>query len=43
MKFPRGENYGDMTAWMRDPFVTVDNHVIELAPDPFSPQTEISN
>lgn len=32
MKFPRGENHGDMTAWMRDPFVTIDNHVIELAP-----------
>ena len=32
MKFPRGENHGDKTAWMRDPFVTIDNHVIELAP-----------
>ena len=32
MKYPRGENHGDMTAWMRDPFVTIGNNVIELAP-----------
>lgn len=32
LKFPRGENHGSMTPWMRDPFVTIGNHVIELAP-----------
>ena len=32
MEFPRGENHGCLTAWMRDPFVTIDNNVIELAP-----------
>ncbi len=31
-KFPRGENHGSMTPWMRDPFVTIGNNVIELAP-----------
>ncbi len=32
MKFPRGENHGVLTGWMRDPFVTIGNNVIELAP-----------
>lgn len=32
MRFPRGENHGSMTGWLRDPFVTIGNHVIELAP-----------
>jgi glycine amidinotransferase len=32
LKFPRGENHGIVTAWMRDPFVTIGNNVIELAP-----------
>jgi glycine amidinotransferase len=32
LKFPRGENHGAMTPWMRDPFVTIGNNVIELAP-----------
>jgi glycine amidinotransferase len=31
-KFPRGENHGIVTGWMRDPFVTIANNVIELAP-----------
>lgn len=31
-KFPRGEEHGVVTAWMRDPFVTIGNNVIELAP-----------
>lgn len=31
-KFPRGENHGIVTGWMRDPFVTIGNNVIELAP-----------
>jgi glycine amidinotransferase len=31
-KFPRGEDHGVFTGWMRDPFVTIGNHVIELAP-----------
>ncbi len=31
-KFPRGEDHGVQTAWMRDPFVTIGNNVIELAP-----------
>ena len=30
--FPRGENHGSMSGWMRDPFVTIGNNVIELAP-----------
>ncbi len=32
MKFPRGENHGAVTGWLRDPFVTIGNNVIELAP-----------
>jgi glycine amidinotransferase len=32
LKFPRGENHGAMTGWLRDPFVTIGNNVIELAP-----------
>jgi len=32
LKFPRGENHGSMTGWLRDPFVTIANNVIELAP-----------
>ena len=32
MKYPRGENHGVLTGWLRDPFVTIGNHVIELAP-----------
>ncbi len=32
MKFPRGQNHGVMTGWLRDPFVTIGNNVIELAP-----------
>lgn len=32
LKFPRGEHHGSMTAWLRDPFVTIGNNVIELAP-----------
>ncbi len=31
-KFPRGEEHGVATGWMRDPFVTIANNVIELAP-----------
>lgn len=31
-KFPRGEEHGVFTPWMRDPFVTIGNNVIELAP-----------
>jgi len=30
--FPRGENHGSATGWLRDPFVTIGNNVIELAP-----------
>lgn len=30
--FPRGEDHGVETGWMRDPFVTIGNNVIELAP-----------
>jgi glycine amidinotransferase len=32
LKYPRGENHGVVTGWMRDPFVTIGNNVIELAP-----------
>ena len=32
MRFPRGENHGVLTGWLRDPFVTIANNVIELAP-----------
>lgn len=32
LAFPRGENHGSATGWMRDPFVTIGNNVIELAP-----------
>ncbi len=32
LTFPRGENHGSLTGWVRDPFVTIGNHVIELAP-----------
>ncbi|WP_342642116.1 hypothetical protein [Rhodoligotrophos ferricapiens] len=32
LAFPRGENHGCMTPWLRDPFVTIGNNVIELAP-----------
>jgi N-dimethylarginine dimethylaminohydrolase len=32
LRFPRGENHGVLTGWMRDPFVTIGNNVIELAP-----------
>jgi len=31
-KYPRGEDHGVETGWMRDPFVTIGNNVIELAP-----------
>ncbi len=31
-KYPRGEDHGVQTGWMRDPFVTIGNNVIELAP-----------
>ena len=31
-KFPRGEDHGVSTPWMRDPFVTIGTNVIELAP-----------
>jgi glycine amidinotransferase len=31
-RFPRGENHGVATGWMRDPFVTIAENVIELAP-----------
>lgn len=31
-KFPRGEDHGVSTPWMRDPFVTIGDAVIELAP-----------
>jgi len=30
--FPRGEDHGVLTPWMRDPFVTIGANVIELAP-----------
>lgn len=32
LAFPRGENHGCVTPWLRDPFVTIGNNVIELAP-----------
>ena len=32
MRFPRGENHGCLTGWLRDPFVTIGSNVIELAP-----------
>ena len=32
LKFPRGENHGCVTAFVRDGFVTIGNNVIELAP-----------
>jgi len=32
LKFPRGENHGSLTGWLRDPFVTIGSNVIELAP-----------
>ena len=32
LKYPRGEHHGILTAWLRDPFVTIGNNVIELAP-----------
>jgi N-dimethylarginine dimethylaminohydrolase len=32
LRYPRGENHGSLTGWMRDPFVTIGNNVIELAP-----------
>ena len=32
LKYPRGENHGSVTGWMRDPFVTIGNNVIEVAP-----------
>ena len=32
LRFPRGENHGSLTGWLRDPFVTIGNNVIELAP-----------
>ena len=28
-KYPRGENHGSMTAWMRDPFVTIGRNVMD--------------
>ena len=31
-KFPRGEDHGVSTPWMRDPFVTIGSNVIELSP-----------
>lgn len=31
-KYPRGEDHGVFTGWMRDPFVTIGSNVIELAP-----------
>lgn len=31
-KYPWGEDHGVATPWMRDPFVTIGNAVIELAP-----------
>jgi glycine amidinotransferase len=31
-KFPRGEDHGVVTPWLRDPFATIGNNVIELAP-----------
>lgn len=31
-RFPRGEEHGVFTPWMRDPFVTIGANVIELAP-----------
>lgn len=31
-KYPRGQDHGVETGWMRDPFVTIGNNVIELAP-----------
>ncbi|MCP4328197.1 MAG: hypothetical protein GY791_07160 [Alphaproteobacteria bacterium] len=32
LRYPRGENHGVLTGWLRDPFVTIANSVIELAP-----------
>ena len=32
LAYPRGENHGSLTGWLRDPFVTIGNNVIELAP-----------
>lgn len=32
LRFPRGENHGCMTGWMRDPFAVIADNVIELAP-----------
>jgi glycine amidinotransferase len=32
LRFPRGENHGSATGWLRDPFVTIGDNVIELAP-----------
>lgn len=34
-KYPRGQDHGVSTPWMRDPFVTIGNNVIELAPRSF--------
>ena len=31
-KFPRGEDHGVNTPWMRDPFATIGNNVVEFAP-----------
>lgn len=31
-RFPRGQDHGVSTPWLRDPFVTIGNNVIELAP-----------
>ena len=28
MRYPRGENHGVLTGWLRDPFVTIGNNVI---------------
>lgn len=33
--YPRGEDHGVSTPWMRDPFVTIGSNVIELAPRSF--------
>ncbi|MGE0719698.1 MAG: dimethylarginine dimethylaminohydrolase family protein [Alphaproteobacteria bacterium] len=32
LRFPRGENHGCMTGWLRDPFAVIGDNVIELAP-----------
>lgn len=34
-RYPWGEDHGVSTPWMRDPFVTIGNSVIELAPRSF--------